>query len=109
MKKIKESPFKFELEVEAVPYRPDTVEYLFGKGASFMDYPAHIMASEFLGELIKDAIGEVLHSKTLLIMRTKTDDPAEMNERDRMFWEYLCDKEERYNKIAKTTRPVLGD
>ncbi len=103
---MKTKPFPFTLEVEAVPYGPKTVEYLFGKGAKYnADYSEDTMARDVVFEMLKDAITYCLQAKMDHLVKTKQE-PKDMNERDKAFWDYLEGKEEQYRKIEKTIRSI---
>lgn len=99
--------FKFQLEVEDVPYAPDTVEALFGQGATYNpDFPEHVMASETIDELLKDAVCHVLIMKMNFLCQHKVEDTAKLTGNNKYFWEHLCRKEERYRQIAASLKSV---
>lgn len=101
--------FPFKVEVEAVPYGPETVEYLFGKGAPYIaDYSEDTMARDVIFELVKDAITYCLKAKMDFLVKTKQE-PENMNERDKAFWDYLENKEQQYRKIEKTISSIPTD
>lgn len=98
--------FYYQIEIEDVPYTSDTVEELFGKGATYnSDYSEDSIAREFLCEFIKDAICSVLDSKMNFIMRKKVD-AENLVGADKQFWDYLCAKESRYRKIESSIKPL---
>lgn len=98
--------FPFAIEVEAVPYNPTTVEFLFGKGAKYNpDYNENTMACDVIFEMVKDAITYCLQAKMDFLVKTKQE-PQDMNERDKAFWDYLEEKENQYKKIQKTIRSL---
>lgn len=100
--------FKFELEIEDIPYSPETVKQLFGQEAEYnADYPEHVMASEKIHDLIRDAIQQVLHLKMLFFTQNKIDRIETLTEPNKSFWEYLCRKESEYLKIEKTVKCVI--
>jgi hypothetical protein len=99
--------FKFQLEVEDVPYAPDTVEYLFGKGSKHnADYPENVMATEVVSDLFKDAIMQVMDSKMNFISQRKIENVDTLEGSNKEFWDYLCKKEERYKKIEQSIKPI---
>ena len=103
---MKPKVFPFKLEVEAVPYGPETVEYLFGEGATYItDYPEDTMARDIVFEMVKDAITYCLEAKMDFLAKTKKE-PEDMNERDKAFWDHLEGKEKQYRKIEQTIRPI---
>jgi len=61
---IETKKYKFIIEVEAIPYRPDTVKHLFGEGAEYMPcYSEDIMARELVLEFAKTAVCAALEDK----------------------------------------------
>ncbi len=105
--KLPVKPFKFQVEVEDVPYNKDTYQDLYGVDAGFMDdYPENVCATEVMYEMVKDAICEVLEAKMRFIVQHKIQDVDTLTGQDKMFWDYLCRKEDRYRKIEATIKPV---
>lgn len=97
--------FKFQLEVEAVPYNPSTVEKLFGKGASYIpDYPEHTMAAELVGELLKDAICQILELQSDFLVKHPNMDA--LSPTDAAYWKHLNSKATIYRNIEKTLKHV---
>lgn len=100
--------FCYQIEVDAIPYNAETVEELFGKGSKYnSDYPEDCIAREVVSNLVRDAILSVLERKMNFISRRKIQDIEKMNDSDKIFWDYLCEKENQYRKIESTIKCII--
>lgn len=102
--------YKFQVEIEAVPYTPETVEGLIGKGATYIDdYPEYVQAAEIMGDLLKDAICSVLEAQSNFLVQHKVQDVNKLEGSDKLFWQHLQDKEALYRRIEKTVKFVKDE
>ncbi len=94
--------FYFKVGVVGVPYNPDTVEYLYGKGARYIpDYPKDLQAVDILSDMIRDAILHVLQAKTDFLVRIGPDTSA-MSSADKQMLEWYQEKYENYKQIQQS-------
>lgn len=102
--------FSFQIDVEAVPYIPETVKCFFGEGVKYdPKIPENWEAWEFVGEMVKDAICHVLEAKCNFICQNKIEDETKLEGRNKEFWAWLEEKEARYRKIEKTIKPMVNN
>lgn len=99
--------FNYRFEVQAVPYNEKTFKAIFGDDASFVpEYAEQTMADEVVGDLFRDAILSVAHSKMLLLSRSKVEKIEDLTEDDKRLWEYLERKEDSYEAIRASLKPA---
>lgn len=105
----KSKVFSFQIDVEAVPYNPDTVKYCFGKKSGYNpDIKEDCFASELVSTMIRDALTYVFQAKMNFCAQHKIDDTSKLEGTNKDFWNFLEDKEQRYSKILDTYKPIKG-
>lgn len=99
--------FKFQIEVEEVPYASNTVEEIYGEGSTYnSDFPEYSIAIDNVHMLFQDAITNISFLKMNFLSRNKIDDVENiLDESNRMFWQFLCAKEEKYLEMQKSLKP----
>lgn len=95
--------FGYQINVDVVPYRPDTVEYFFGKDSSYIpDYTEDTFGRDIIHSMVKDAITYVLQAKLEFYSQNKIQDDTQLNENQKEFLKYLDEKFEMYSSMENS-------
>lgn len=99
--------FKFEMEVEEIAYNEVSPKEIFGETATYNpDFPEHSFAIDRLHDLFQDAYYAVSMLKMQFIAQHKIENTDTLTGSNKIFWNYLCGKEDSYRKIQESIKPI---